>query len=79
MMMQTMRTKINWSNIKFWMLLIGIVGFTLWSFNNDLQNADVYKRVACPSLLSIARSSRDTLIVMKNVDTCNDYMMENLK
>lgn len=79
MMMQTMRTKINLSNFKFWTLLLGIVGFTFWSINNDIKNSDVYKRVACPLLFSIARSSRDTLIVMKNVDTCNDYMMENLK
>jgi hypothetical protein len=79
MMMQTMRTKINSPNFKFWTLLVAIVGFTLWSLNNDIKNETSYKQIACPSLFSIARSSRDTLIVMKNVDTCNDYMMENLK
>jgi hypothetical protein len=79
MMMQTMRTKINSANVKFWFLLSGIVLFTAWSINNDIQTTEAYKRVACPSLLSIARSSRDTLIIMKNVDTCNEYMMENLK
>jgi len=79
MMIQTMRTKINWPNIKFWMLAVGIALFTLWKINNDIKSANQYKSVACPSLFSIARSSRDTLIVMKNVDVCNDYMMDNLK
>ena len=79
MMIQTMRTKIDWSNVKFWMLIVGIVVFTLWNLNNDIKSAERYKSVACPSLFSIARSSRDTLIVMKNVDVCNDYMMDNLK
>ena len=79
MMMQTMRTKINWSNVKFWTLIVGIAAFTLWNMNNDMKSADQYKSIACPSLFSIARSSRDTLIVMKNVDVCNDFMMENLK
>jgi len=79
MMMQTMRTKINWSNVKFLTLIVGIVVFTLWNLNNDIKSAERYKSVACPSLFSIARSSRDTLIVMKNVDVCNDYMMDNLR
>jgi thiosulfate reductase cytochrome b subunit len=79
MMIQTMRTKIDWSNVKFWTLIAGIVVFTLWNLNNDIKSAGQYKSVACPSLFSIARSSRDTLIVMKNVDVCNDYMMDNLK
>lgn len=79
MMIQTMRTKINWPNIKFWMLAVGITLFMLWKINNDIKSANQYKSVACPSLYSIARSSRDTLIVMKNVDVCNDYMMDNLK
>lgn len=79
MMMQTMRTKINWPNVKFWTLIVGIATVTLWNMNNDIKSARQYKGIACPSLFSIARSSRDTLIVMKNVDVCNDFMMENLK
>ena len=78
-MMQTMRTKISWANVKFWTLVVAIGLFTLWSVNNDIKSTAAYKNVACPSLFSIARSSRDTLIVMKNVDVCNDFMMENLK
>lgn len=37
------------------------------------------KNVICPSLLSIGRSSRDTLIIMKNEDLCNSFVLENLK
>lgn len=79
MMMQTMRTKINWSNIRFWMFVFAIVGFYIWQNLYEQENNRLYRDVACPSLLSIARSSRDTLIVMKNVDACNDYMMAHLK
>ena len=78
-MIHDMRKKIDWSNVKFWLLIISIIVFTSWNINNDIKKTREYKSVACPSLFSIARSSRDTLIVMKNVDTCNDYMMENLK
>lgn len=34
---------------------------------------------ACPSMFSIARSARDTLIVMKAEHSCNQYLMENLR
>jgi len=35
--------------------------------------------IACPSLLSIGRSSRDTLIIMKVEPLCNRYVLDNLK
>jgi hypothetical protein len=38
-----------------------------------------WKNSACPPLFSIARSARDTLIVMKSHTSCNYYIMENLK
>lgn len=38
-----------------------------------------WKESACPALLSIARSARDTLIVMKSEPSCNQYVMENLR
>jgi len=79
MMMDRMRTKINWTNVKFWVLIVAIGIFTLWSVDNNAKFTQTYKSVACPSLFSIARSSRDTLIVMKNVDVCNNYIMDNLK
>lgn len=33
----------------------------------------------CPALLSISRSARDTLIVMKAEPLCNNYVLTNLK
>lgn len=33
----------------------------------------------CPSLFSISRSGRDTLIVMKAEPLCNNYVLVNLK
>lgn len=36
------------------------------------------KKVVCPSFLSIARSARDTLIVMRNEPLCNQYVLDNL-
>ena len=36
------------------------------------------KKVVCPSFLSIARSARDTLIVMRNEPLCNVYVLDNL-
>jgi hypothetical protein len=40
---------------------------------------DRRKNVVCPSFLSIARSARDTLIVMRNDPLCNRYVLDNLK
>lgn len=37
------------------------------------------KNTICPSLLSISRSARDTLIVMKAESLCGNYVLENLK
>jgi hypothetical protein len=37
------------------------------------------KDIVCPSLLSIGRSSRDTLIIMKNEYLCNSFVLDNLK
>jgi hypothetical protein len=37
------------------------------------------KEVVCPSFLSIARSARDTLIIMRNDTLCNRYVLDNLK
>ena len=37
------------------------------------------KESACPALLSITRSARDTLIVMKAEPLCNEYVLVNLE
>lgn len=44
----------------------------------DVSQTTTMKAI-CPSLLSIGRSSRDTLIVMKAEPLCNRYVMETLK
>ena len=33
----------------------------------------------CPALLSISRSARDTLIVMKAESTCNSFVLDSLQ
>lgn len=43
------------------------------SYRGDQRDA------ICPSLLSISRSARDTLIVMKAEPLCNSFVLENLK
>lgn len=45
---------------------------------DDAQRAEKSAAV-CPALLSIGRSSRDTLIVMKAEPLCNEYVLENFK
>ncbi len=37
------------------------------------------KNTICPPLLSIGRSARDTLIVMKAEPLCNIYVLDNLR
>ena len=45
----------------------------------DNNNATQRQQVVCPSFLSIARSARDTLIVMRNEPLCNSYVLDNLQ
>lgn len=48
-------------------------------YNKKKTNDLIKKNTACPALLSVTRSARDTLIVMKAEHLCNDYVLENLK
>jgi len=41
----------------------------------DKEKADI----VCPSLFSVARSPKDTLIVMFNVESCYPYLKDHLK
>ena len=52
----------------------GLVGYEKWSEYNVVRTASI-----CPSLFSISRSARDTLIVMKAEPLCNSYILANLK
>lgn len=44
----------------------------------DAENA-VRRDAICPSLLSISRSARDTLLVMKAEPLCNSFVLDNIK
>lgn len=48
-------------------------------YNKKKANDLMKKNTSCPALLSVTRSARDTLIVMKAEHLCNDYVLENLK
>lgn len=37
------------------------------------------KDTSCPALLSISRSARDTLLVMKAEELCTVYVLDNIK
>jgi hypothetical protein len=75
-------------NKVFWdsALYIGMMAIIGWMVYIDLQenkaNAAALssrKDAVCPALLSIARSARDTLIVMKSESVCNEFVLEHLK
>ena len=63
--------------------LVGLLWFTVSV--GDARRArmaeaqEQRKETVCPSFLSIARSARDTLIVMRNEPLCNRYVLDNLK
>lgn len=56
------------------------IGYTTDKRAERFARAEVQRKEAvCPSFLSIARSARDTLIVMRNEPLCNRYVLDNLK
>jgi len=55
-----------------------LYGSYLYNKTIDRQNAR-RQEIVCPSFLSIARSARDTLIVMRNEPLCNRYVLDNLR
>lgn len=48
-------------------------------YDKKMANDLTKKNTACPALLSVGRSARDTLIIMKAETLCNDYVLETLK
>lgn len=64
---------------------VGLVGFFLMKDALDRQAKNFATQTAsrteaiCPALLSISRSARDTLIVMKAETLCNNYVLNNFK
>lgn len=57
----------------------GIMWLTKSIADDNRAQYEARKEVVCPSFLSIARSARDTLIVMRNEELCNRYVLDNLK
>jgi hypothetical protein len=53
------------------------VGTTL--YNIKTTNDVTKKGTSCPTLLSISRSARDTLLVMKAESLCTEYVLDNIK
>jgi hypothetical protein len=79
-------TKNTRDNVLGSAVIIGLVGL-IWLFldigdtRREKESVARAERMAvvCPSFLSIARSARDTLIVMRNEPLCNRYVLDNLK
>ena len=72
----------NWENLVMAVIVcVGIYGmyngYRIIKLSNERK--DAWQQTACPSLLSIGRSSRDTLIIMKNLPDCNRFVLDNLK
>lgn len=61
-----------------------ICGFIIYklgiiAYNKKIAVDSTKKAVACPALLSISRSARDTFIVMKAETLCNEYVLETFE
>lgn len=78
----------NWmtKNIKFikYGLISVVVLFLVYQVGTRAtsrigQYNTVKADTICPSLLSIGRSARDTLIVMKAEPLCNKYVLDRLR
>lgn len=65
----------------FWLTAVLILGyFVVDSGQKRWSATQEHRREAiCPSLLSISRSARDTLLVMKAEPLCNSFVLESLK
>jgi hypothetical protein len=63
-------------------IVVAGVGLLYLAYTSDERQAELARQrqeVVCPSFLSIARSARDTLIVMRNEPLCNSYVLDNLQ
>lgn len=59
--------------------IVSVIKVFQWDNGRKKLQAAQWKDTSCPSLLSIGRSSRDTLIVMKVEPLCNQYVLDNMK
>lgn len=70
----------RWIDHVVWGAVVGLL--LLWGYGTHKQSQLMdmeRKEVVCPSFLSITRSARDTLIVMRNEPLCADFVLDNLK
>jgi hypothetical protein len=58
----------------FFVYKAGVIGY-----NKKLEYDTAKKVAACPTLLSIARSARDTLLVMRAESLCTDYVLDDIQ
>lgn len=79
MTITTMREKIDFSALPGIAVFIFICIGTYAAYKNVKAYDAKMTNIRCPSLLSIGRSSRDTLIIMKMEPSCNQYVLDNLK
>lgn len=74
---KVLREVIFWGGI-----ILLFVSFLVLGQKHQEQTAEddrVRTEEICPALLSISRSARDTLIVMKAEPLCNSFVLDNLK
>jgi hypothetical protein len=79
-----LRTVLNVSRRLIIIAAISVIGYLTYAIINESNataavQAEVRMNAICPPLLSITRSARDTLIVMKAEPLCNTYVLEHLK
>lgn len=67
------------SGMLFIVCAIGLIYVAITNDERQIQATEQRKEIVCPSFLSIARSARDTLIVMRNEPLCNSYVLDNLQ
>ena len=86
MITEYLKSILTWTNIKRTITLaVWLVGITavfqigMMMHETNKIESEVRKESVCPSILSIARSARDTLIVMKAEPLCNEFVLENLE
>ena len=84
--MMKIMEKVKTIDFKFWfgVAVISVVLYLLYGLFVKRENErkiamEQRKNVICPSLLSIGRSARDTLIIMKNESLCNEFVLDTLQ
>lgn len=68
----------------YYTLVLVSVFYLLYKGGTNLYQKKVaydlaQKNSACPTLLSISRSARDTLLVMKSESLCTAYVLDNIQ